>query len=1468
MKKSTLLIVLFLTFSFGFSQTTLTAGQVAITGANANNPDQFSFVLLTDVDPGTVINFTDCGVTAAGAFRNLNLVNGNIAEGVVTWTSPGVILPCGTEIIIEETALGSNVYTATNGTASETDNGFVLAGNGDQLIAFQGTTISPSFLFALHFANGLGWATDATNNQTSAVPTGLTDGTNAVAIEANQNNIIYNYNTLGDNLEILAALVDSSQWILSNPRLELEPPIGASFNCDTSTTYTTTTLMAGEIAITGANADNPDQFSFVLLTDVLIGTKIHFTDGGWTAAGEFRGYNAANGTIQEGIVTWIADRDLDCGTEIIIAETASGSNVYTASIGTASETDNGFALGANGDQIFAFQGTVISPDFIYALHFANATGWVADATDTLTSALPAPLTEGVDAVAINSDNLVYNYNTLGDSTLVLAALVDPTQYIVNNATRQNLGLPGSSSFSCNTIITTTTLMAGEIAITGANADNPDQFSFVLLTDVSNRTQINFTDGGWTAAGEFRGYNAANGAIQEGIVTWTADSDLPCGTEIIIAETAFGSNVYTASIGTASETDAGFALGANGDQIIAFQGTTLNPNFIFALHFANATGWVADATDTLTSALPTGLTEGVNAVSRDRDNLTYTYNVTGNTTLILAAITDPAEWSGNNGTRQPLGRPIETFTCDATILDTGDVAITGANSDATEQFSFVLLEEVNAGTEINFTDGGWLAGGGFRAYNFTNANPSAAIGEGVLKWTADSFLACGTEIVITDTGSDTWSATLADSATLEGVVVESETGFELGGADQIIVFQRTITTPKFLYALHFGNNLGWSADATNGATSTVPAGLTDGIDAVAVDNNLDNIIYNYSVTNNQSLILAALVDPGNWGGDNTTPQTLGRPIGTFSCTTPGDCFDLLSWNGTVWTAIIGSKTFPDISTAVILDADYNTSIDPGFTACSIDIPNTITLTVANDTFIVVQNDITVDGNLIVETRGNFVQNDDGGNVIIDGSGSCTLNKTTPFKYEWYYYTYWGSPVTSETIGNVFPLVASDRRFSYNAANFLDNSPTDDVDDNNDDWEIAAGVDTMIPGVGYAVTAAKTGFVPGPDNISFTGTFNTGDIPVAITFDPANLGIRWNFIANPYPSAVDFVAFHLANSSVLEGVAYFWSQASPPLASYPGNSQLNFNPDDHAVFNVGVGGTDGGGAGVIPNGYVPSAQGFFIPALNIGTATFTNAMRTPDNTSNSQFFKGAGSKKSNPNTSNNPLENRLWVDLTSDNGVFNQILIGYVDNATDDYDGMAYDAPKIVSPGFAAVLYSSIENDDVKYVIQGKDINSINENEVIKLGFSTTIEVDTEYTFSISQLQGDFLTENSIYLNDNLLNIQHNLSDSDYTFTSDVGEFNSRFEIVFNAQSLSTDDIVTDGNTLKIIELYDDQVQFIISNNLTIKSVSIFDLLGRQLYNFEGNTSSETYKLSNLSNTAYIAKVELSNGAVITKKMIKK
>ena len=63
----------------------------------------------------------------------------------------------------------------------------------------------------------------------------------------------------------------------------------------------------------------------------------------------------------------------------------------------------------------------------------------------------------------------------------------------------------------------TTLAAGDLVITGFNFDNPDEFAFVPLIDITTGTTINFTDDGVRSDGTFRG--------NEGTFTWTSTQEL-------------------------------------------------------------------------------------------------------------------------------------------------------------------------------------------------------------------------------------------------------------------------------------------------------------------------------------------------------------------------------------------------------------------------------------------------------------------------------------------------------------------------------------------------------------------------------------------------------------------------------------------------------------------------------------------------------------------------------------------------------------------------------------------------------------------------------------------------------------------------------------------------------------------------------------------------------------------------------
>ncbi len=190
---------------------TLAAGDIAIIGANFDS-DKFTFVALANLDAGTVIYFTENGWT------NDHLRTG---EGTVLWSnsSPNPIM-AGTMVTIIPSA------TASTGTVSGSS--FALSASGDQILAYQRTASTTTMIYAVN-SQETGWQASATNTESSGLPTGLTDGTTAIALNE-VDNFVYGMSvTTGTKAELLAAIGNKTNWTGSDSVTQTLPPAGAFF---------------------------------------------------------------------------------------------------------------------------------------------------------------------------------------------------------------------------------------------------------------------------------------------------------------------------------------------------------------------------------------------------------------------------------------------------------------------------------------------------------------------------------------------------------------------------------------------------------------------------------------------------------------------------------------------------------------------------------------------------------------------------------------------------------------------------------------------------------------------------------------------------------------------------------------------------------------------------------------------------------------------------------------------------------------------------------------------------------------------------------------------------------------------------------------------------------------------------------------------------------------------------------------
>ncbi len=188
----------------------------------------------------------------------------------------------------------------------------------------------------------------------------------------------------------------------------------------------------------------------------------------------------------------------------------------------------------------------------------------------------------------------------------------------------------------------------------------------------------------------------------------------------------------------------------------------------------------------------------------------------------------------------------------TTLTAGDIAIIGYNSVDPDRFAFVLLEDVETGTEIKFTDNGWTADDTFRAT------------EGILLWTASLDRSAG-EVIVYQFG---------------GEFSSFDEGFALNqSGDQILAYQASETDPVFIYAVNDQGSAAWQADTTSSNDSALPPGLTNGTTAVALNED-ESGIYTGITSGTKQELLAAISDPNNWTMSSTS-QTM--PTGPFDVT---------------------------------------------------------------------------------------------------------------------------------------------------------------------------------------------------------------------------------------------------------------------------------------------------------------------------------------------------------------------------------------------------------------------------------------------------------------------------------------------------------------------------------------------------------------------------------------------------------
>lgn len=521
-------------------------------------------------------------------------------------------------------------------------------------------------------------------------------------------------------------------------------------------------------------------------------------------------------------------------------------------------------------------------------------------------------------------------------------------------------------------------------------------------------------------------------------------------------------------------------------------------------------------------------------------------------------------------------------------------------------------------------------------------------------------------------------------------------------------------------------------------------------------------------------------------------------------------------------------------------------------------NASSLLIKTDEVINVKEGVHVDpsAQFNIENSGSLIQIDD----TKMNTGKISMIRKASIRNR--DYVYWSSPITGYNVSNI---TATNHIYKWEAT-------ATNANNTQGNW-IQATNEIMEIGKGYIVRAPNGYPDPTtPGELNFTTTFysddsglgvaNNGEIKITVSrgsnaISDHNTDDNWNFLGNPYPSAISILDF-LSENTAVDGYVSLWKHGLPPtsnISPFYQNFALNYHQVDYFYYNS-LGNSDG------PSdfsGNIAAGQGFMTNMVDgeepaSATVTFKNSMRKAF--ANNQFFR-------TPQKLPSLVEkHRIWLDLLSPASPTNRMLVGYITGATIDKDRM-FDA-RLSFESASEGIYSLINNK--AYIIQGRPL-PFDDTDVIPLGYK--VSLPETYVIAIGAVDGLFESnDNVIYLRDKLKEVTHNLTNHPYSFYSDAGTFKDRFEILFKDLALSTEKNTLDAKNLTIIELAHGHVQFSVEQKLGITAVEIMDVLGRTICHLKGQNASETYDLSSLSQAVYIAKVQLSNGQIIVKRAIKR
>ena len=495
---------------------------------------------------------------------------------------------------------------------------------------------------------------------------------------------------------------------------------------------------------------------------------------------------------------------------------------------------------------------------------------------------------------------------------------------------------------------------------------------------------------------------------------------------------------------------------------------------------------------------------------------------------------------------------------------------------------------------------------------------------------------------------------------------------------------------------------------------------------------------------------------------------------------------------------------------------------------------LNLNINNPEGVISQAKIEIISSLKIES-GVFSTGDDltlisnlAGTAFIDGSGNGEVTgsiKMQRYLSNGFGYKYFSSPFSDSTVGDFaafMELKDATTGFPY-FYEYRENRKNADLSDLTGWQNFTEPTNSLKIAEGYALNISGSN---NPVTIEISGAVNNGPVSISLQNSDGLYSKGFNLVGNPYPSPIDWDLISPTLSGI-DNAIYFFTAGSSDRYSGTYTSYVN-----------GVS-TDGRSSRIIP-----SMQGFFVrvsdPANGAYPATanlnFTNAART-GNQNVQNFYKSKNSK----------IIPQLRLSAGFSNEKTSDAAVIYFHPAASNQFEKELDAYKMMNTAAEVPSLYSITKHDEKL-----SINAINSSEIQEIPLGIKSQRSGDMFIELAGIENIFPAD-YIYLKDKKNKVIQNLSEKPrYSFTSQKGENNDRFILIFSPEKLSEKDMILDfeqfsvysvaGELLIKLNLDENSTGNIVLSNISGQILRKSSGKGKDLIKFSGIAAPGVYLIS--------------------------